>query len=104
LGALDPNNPDIVYISSDADPLSGSPLVSQADRRRHYELFRGTRQQQSGKWTWTPITRNSTYDNLRPVIPKWNDPRTALVWMRGSYSNNHGEWTTAIVAVIFPPA
>ena len=103
LGALDPKNPDIVYISTDADPVSGAPLASQADHRRHYELFRGTREQQSGSWKWTPITRNSTYDNLRPVIPKWNDPRTALVWMRGSYSNNHGEWTTAVVAVILPP-
>src|SRR5947199_97799 len=77
LGALDPKNPDIVYISTDADPVSGAPLASQADHCRHYELFRGTREQQSGSWKWTPITRNSTYDNLRPVIPKWNDPRTA---------------------------
>jgi BNR repeat-containing family member len=123
LGALDPRNPDLVYISTDADPVSGAPLISQADHQRHYELFRGTRDQHTAKWTWTPITRNSTYDNLRPIIPKWpkwpksndsrprngsrNDPksypRTALLWLRGSYSNNHGEWTTAVVALILPP-
>src|SRR6516162_9866490 len=43
LGALDPKNPDVMYISTDADPVSGDPLVSHADRKRHYELFRGQR-------------------------------------------------------------
>lgn len=29
---------------------------------------------------------------------------TAPVWMRGpSYTNNHGTWTTAVVALILPP-
>jgi hypothetical protein len=102
LGALDPNNPDLLYISTDADPVSGAPLISAADKKRHYELFRGERGA-SGKWTWTPFTRNSTMDNLRPVIPKWNDRRTAIVWMRGSYVHNHGEWYSAVVAAIIPP-
>src|SRR5439155_15692310 len=67
LGALDPNNPDVLYISTDADPVSGAPLISAADRKRHYELFRGVRGA-GGRWTWTPFTSNSTVDNLRPVI------------------------------------
>jgi hypothetical protein len=102
LGALDPNNPDIVYISTDADPVTGAPLISRADEQRHYELFRGDRGA-AGKWTWTPFTRNSTDDNLRPVIPQWNDRRTALVWMRGKYVHNQGEWYSAVVAAIVPP-
>src|SRR5256885_8431406 len=28
----------------------------------------------------------------------------SLVWMRGTYKNNHGEWTTAVVATILPPS
>ena len=103
LGALDPKNPNVMYISTDAAPVSGDPLVSHADRKRHYELFRGQRDARLGKWTWAPFTRNSTADNLRPVIPAWNDPRTALVWMRGTYVHNHGEWTTSMVAAIIPP-
>jgi putative BNR repeat neuraminidase len=99
LGALDPNNPDIAYISTDADPVTGAPLISRADNKRHRELFRGERAS-TGKWTWTPFTRNSTMDNLRPVIPKWDDRRTAIVWMRGAYVHNHGEWYSSLVAAI----
>jgi hypothetical protein len=102
LAALDPNNPDLAYISTDADPVTGAPLISDADKKRHRELFRGVRGA-GGKWTWTPLTRNSAQDNLRPLIPKWDDRRTALVWMRGTYVHNHGEWDSAVVAMILPP-
>ena len=102
LGALDPNNPDVLYISTDADPVTGAPLISAADNQRHYELFRGARDR-NGKWTFTPFTRNSTFDNLRPLIPNWKDRRTAIVWMRGAYKANQGEWYSSVVASIIPP-
>jgi len=104
LASLDPNDPDLVYISTDADPATGAPLVSHADGRRHHELFRGSTRDSGATWRWEPITANSTVDNLRPIVPRWKDARTALVWMRGTYRNNHGEWTTAVVATILPPA
>jgi hypothetical protein len=103
LVALDPRDPNTVFISTDADPATGKPLISAADGERHYEIFRGKTSDGGAHWRWTPITANSTVDNLRPLVPKWNDPRTALVWMRGpSYTHNHGEWTTAVVALILP--
>jgi hypothetical protein len=102
LAAIDPQNTNIIYVSTDADPVTGKPLISSADHKRHHELFRGETTDRGATWTWTPITANSTTDNLRPIVPKWNSARTALVWMRGSYRNNHGEWTTAVVASILP--
>ena len=102
LAALDPKNPNVVYISTDADPVTGAPLVSRADGQRHRELYRGTTGDFGATWQWEPITANSDADNLRPIVPKWTDPRTALVWMRGTYKNNHGEWTTKVVASILP--
>lgn len=104
LAALDPKDPDVLYISTDADPATGVPLKSSADGRRHRELFRGTTHDAGKTWKWEPITANSTVDNLRPIIPRWDDPRTALVWMRGTYTNNHGEWTTRVVALLLPPS
>ena len=104
LVALDPQDPNTVFISTNADPLTGTPLISAADGRRHYEIFRGETSDGGAHWRWQPITANSTVDNLRPLVPKWKDARTALVWMRGpSYTNNHGNWTTAVVAMILPP-
>ncbi len=100
LASLDPNDPDVVYISTDADPVTGAPLLSSTDGLRHHELFRGTTRDFGSTWRWEPLTANSTMDNLRPLVPKWTDGRTALVWMRGTYRNNHGEWTTAVVAMI----
>jgi hypothetical protein len=102
LAALDPNDPDVVYISTDAHPVTGKPLVSEADGLRHHELFRGTTPDSGATWRWEPITANSDLDNLRPIVPRWKDSRTALVWMRGGYKNNHGEWTTAVVVTILP--
>jgi hypothetical protein len=102
LATLDPNDPDVVYISTDAEPSTGAPLVSRADGRRHHELYRGTTQDSGATWRWEPITANSTVDNLRPLVPKWADRRTAIVWMRGTYTHNHGAWTTAVVATILP--
>ena len=77
--------------------------MSAADRKRHRELFRGTTRDAGKTWRWEAVTANSTVDNLRPLVPHWNDPRTAIVWMRGTYANNHGEWNTAVVALILPP-
>jgi hypothetical protein len=103
LVALDPNDPGVVYISTDADPRTGVPLESSADHRRHHELFRGTSPDAGRTWRWEPITANSTVDNLRPIVPKWDDKRTALVWLQGTYRNNRGEWSTAVVAMILAP-
>jgi hypothetical protein len=104
LAVLDRNNPGVAFISTDADPVTGKPLVSAADGRRHHELFRGISADSGRTWRWEPITANSGADNLRPVVPQWRDARTALVWMRGSYRRNRGDWTTAVVATILPPA
>ncbi|HUJ11204.1 MAG TPA: BNR-4 repeat-containing protein [Verrucomicrobiae bacterium] len=103
LGAIDPRNTRVVYLSSDADLESGRPLISAADGQRHHEIFRGETRDGGATWRWTPVTVNSSVDNLRPIVPVWNDSRTALVWMRGGYRNNRGEWTTAVVATVLTP-
>jgi hypothetical protein len=79
LGALDPSNPDRLFISTKIDPRDDASLP-------RYEIFEGVTGDGGANWDWSPITANSTMDNLRPIVPKWDGEHTALLWMRGSYS------------------
>ncbi|MCO6046943.1 BNR-4 repeat-containing protein [Aeoliella sp. ICT_H6.2] len=81
--AIDPNDVDTVYISTNSNPLTGTQLVSNADNQRHFEIFKGVTSDMGQTWTWTAITENSSVDNIRPIVPKWDDQHTALLWARG---------------------
>ena len=78
LVALDPSDPDILYMSTTIDPRDDADLGV-------HEIFKGVTGDSGENWTWTPITFNSTVDNLRPIVPIWDDEHTALVWMQGTY-------------------
>ncbi len=80
LMALDPSNPDRIFISTPIDPRT---QVSMA----HYEIFEGDTTDGGANWTWEPITFDSTVDNIRPIVPKWDASHTAVLWMRGHYSS-----------------
>ena len=83
---LDPQDLHTVYISTDADPMSGKPLVSKADGRRHYEIFRGVTPDGGKSWRWTAITRDSAEDNIRPMVPKSSGRYRVVLWVRGVYT------------------
>lgn len=100
LVALDPEDPSRVCISTNADPVTGAPLISGADGERHHELFWGTTDDGGATWAFRAITSNSDVDNLRPMIP----PRAAggeraLIWLRGSYAayTNYRQEVVALV-------
>ena len=78
LAAMHPNTPDIIYISSTYDPRDNIFLTK-------HEIFKGVTMDDGKTWAWTPITENSTMDNLRPIVPAWEDYKTALIWFRGNY-------------------
>ncbi len=79
LVALDPHDPNRLFISTKIDPRTEFALP-------RYEIFEGTTSDGGASWSWSPITFNSTVDNLRPIVPSWDDDHTALLWMRGTYS------------------
>ena len=87
LAAIDPQNPSVVYISTNTDPKTGAPLISTADQKRHWEIYRGLTTDDGATFTWTPLTQNSASDNLRPIVPLWKEAqgRTILLWLRGTY-------------------
>jgi hypothetical protein len=78
LVALDPHDPNVLYMSSTIDPRDDADLGV-------HEIFKGVTADGGATWAWDPITFHSQVDNLRPSVPKWDDAHTALVWMRGTY-------------------
>jgi hypothetical protein len=100
LAALDPTDPNVVYISTNADPESGAPLSSSADSRRHYELFRGTTDDAGESWQWSPITEDSRLDNLRPILVTDGAGQKALLWLRGTY-RAYTDYQQEVVALLF---
>jgi hypothetical protein len=96
LGAIDPQDVSLLIISTDADPVSGQPLISQADHKRHHELFIGRTRNRGATWSWKALTCDSTEDHLRPIILKYPGDKLILVWMRGTYMRNHGQWSTRV--------
>jgi hypothetical protein len=79
MGCIHPNDANIVYVSTNFDPATD---VNIGIRR---EIFKGVTYDNGANWDWTQITFNSTEDNTRPAIPKWDANNTAVVWTRGTW-------------------
>jgi len=94
LGALVPDDPTTIYVSTTYDPTTDKPGSSGK-----HEIWRGTTCDNGASFKWTPITANSTKDNIRPIVPKWDSSHTALLWMQGTYSTAQ-KFATAIVGTI----
>lgn len=92
LGALHPNDPNTVYISTEIDPITDANLP-------HHEIFKGVTSDHGLHWEWTAITEHSSYDNLRPIIPHWDADNTAVLWWRGSMSSSQN-FDTAVVGIL----
>ena len=96
---LDPRHLDTVYLSTNVDPINGLPLMSAADGQRHYKIFRGNTTDGGQTWRFNAITQDSTFDNLRPIIPTSDSTYTALLWFRGTY-RTYRNYQTEVVALI----
>jgi hypothetical protein len=98
LGALHPDDPHIIYISTAFDPRD-STAKTQTTKR---EIYQGITCDNGATFKWTPVTQGSSVDNLRPIVPKWDASHTALLWMRGTYVKAQ-EYTMKIVGTISGP-
>lgn len=74
-------------ISTNAHPVTGQPLVSKADGKRHWELFRGRTPDGGATWQWQAITRDSKRDHLRPIIPSNPGGKRLILWLAGDYAS-----------------
>jgi len=92
LAALNPSDPNVVYVSTTLDPRNDTPLD-------FHEIFQGKTADGGGTWSWSPITRNSTVDNLRPLVVAWDGDNSLLAWFRGTMSRSQG-YDAAIVGTL----
>jgi hypothetical protein len=79
LGALNPNDPNTIYISTPYDPRDDLTFLGVR------EIFKGVTSDSGATWDWTPVTLRSECDNFRPIVPAWDENNTALLWWRGTY-------------------
>ena len=98
LGALHPDDPNIIYISTPYDP-STDTMKSGAKR----EIWRGTTCDNGATFKWTPVTANSTKDNYPPDRAQVGRPATPRCsGCRGTYRTAQ-DMTMAIVGTITGP-
>ena len=94
LVALDPSNPHIAYISTNADPQSGAALP-------HWEIFEGVTGDEGASWRWTALTDDSAHDNLRPIARTIDRHRTIVLWLRGTY-RTYTDYDLHVVGTLRP--
>lgn len=92
LAALHPRDPNTLYLSTRIDPRDGSSTP-------HHEIYRAVTADGGASWRFTAITSGSSVDNLRPIVPRWDSPRTALVWLRGKMKTSQS-YQLSVVGLI----
>ncbi|MDQ8184218.1 hypothetical protein [Pelagicoccus sp. SDUM812002] len=90
--AIDPQDTDTLYLSSEVDPQSGQPNLTG-----RYQIFHATRSQVS--WNFLQLTFDASQDNIRPVISRNHDFDTVALWLQGRYTN-YEDYKTRVVGVI----
>lgn len=102
---LDPEDPRIVYISTNAaSPFALGDVnnVSLAANAR-YEIWRGFTADGGLTFTWTAITSGSNADNLRPIVPLNHGRTECLLWFYGTYTS-YTNYSTQIIGRLGVPS
>ncbi len=84
---LDPQDPTVIYISSDAANPFDLSTTTNVSLGAHYELWRGVTTNGGLTFSWQAVTTNSTVDNMRPYIPRRNGGEPCVLWFRGTYTS-----------------
>ena len=92
LATIDPEDPHALWISTVVDPRTGAALT-------HHEIFHGITRDDGASWTWTPVTEDSTADNMRPIAVPGDPSRSVLVWYRGSLTTSQDYDAEVVVQV-----
>ncbi len=92
LGALCPNDRNTIYLSTTFDPSTGASVGK-------HEIFKGVTADAGATWQWEAITKNSSVENLRPIVPAWDNKHYALLWCKGTYTKAQ-DYSLQVVGII----
>jgi len=102
--AIDPDDPRVVYISSNAanpfelDDIDNVPLGPN----ERYEIWRGFTADGGLTFTWQPVTENSPFDNMRPIVTENHGRTRHVLWFSGPYST-YTSFNTKVLGVFDDP-
>lgn len=101
---LDPEDPRVVYISTNAaSPFSLADLNNvPLGTTERYEIWRGITLDGGATFTWTPVTQNSAENNLRPIVPENHGLSKHLLWMQGTYTS-YLNYNTKVMGIFDVP-
>ncbi len=102
--AMDPEDPRIVYISSNAaNPFSLSDTNNvPLGAGERYEIWRGVTLDGGLTFAWSPVTQNSLQNNLRPIVPEKHGLSKHLLWFQGTY-NSYINYNTKVMGIFDLP-
>lgn len=97
--SIDPENPNVVYISSNHEAPADLDLNNaNLNSTERYEIYRGITNDGGETFSWEAITANSHEDNLRPIVAENHDYDRHALWFQGSY-NTYTDYDTAVVGI-----
>jgi len=96
--AIDPMDPNVIYISSDAANPFDLTTTTSVPLSAHYEIYKGVTTDGGLTFTWSAVTTNSTVDNCRPYVPRRFGGEKCVLWWRGTY-NSYTSFYTSIVGL-----
>lgn len=80
---IDPENTNVVYISSNVDPYTGT-----ATQDGRFQIYRGVTQNDGTTWIWKQLTFDIDQDNLRPMVPQNHHAKRCVFWFSGEYKSS----------------
>lgn len=90
---IDPENVNVVYISSNVNPETGNPGDTQ-----HYQIYRGRTKDDGKNWKWEQLTFDTDKDNFRPIVPRNHGCKICIIWY--SYIDSLSGFDSDVLGII----
>lgn len=81
------------------DPAKPSVLYLSHQVNGRFEISKAQKKKGGKKWKLTPVTQNSSYDNVRPFVPRHRtkNQKNVLVWMQNRSYIHYTNYDSSIL-------